>query len=150
MMSTSNQGSFDDDDPVGTKPYLIRAIYEWSIDNGYTPEILINADHPDVVVPHQYIQSNRIILNVHPRSVRGLDIGNIEIVFSARFSGKAFQAVIPIASVMAIYGRENRQGMVFSEEFQVPPEPEHSAHGDVDNEVEKTAKPRVPHLKLVK
>lgn len=150
-MSIGARENFSSEYPVGTKPYIIRAIYEWSIDNRHTPQILVNTDHEGVAVPSQYIQNSRIILNIHPRSVDQLVIGNHEIVFAARFSGKSFQVVIPVASVMAIYGRENGQGVVFDEELQPMDEQDRASKKHAEGEETRKASPtRAPHLKLIK
>jgi len=145
--------------PVGTKPYIIRAIYEWSIDNEQTPQILVNADCQGVIVPIQYIRNSRIILDLHPRSVDQLVLGNFEIAFSARFAGQSFQVVIPVASVMAIYGGENGQGVIFQEEPDSQPVTEDVSRpaqdradrkGAPDGGVKEKPSTAAPHLKLVK
>ena len=105
---------------ASTKPYLIRAIYQWALDNGLTPQILVNPSHEHVIVPAQYIQNNRIVLNIHPQSVDHLDLGNDNLVFSARFSGRAMELRVPVFSIMAIYARENSQGIVFQDEGMAP------------------------------
>lgn len=143
--------NFSSEYPVDTRPYIIRAIYEWSIDNRHTPQILVNTDHEGVVVPSQYIQNSRMVLNIHPRSVEQLVIGNHKISFVARFSGKSFQVVIPVPSVMAVYGRENGQGVVFNEPPQSVAEQDRAngkhARGEETRETSATGP---PHLKLIK
>ena len=101
---------------TSTRPYLIRAIYEWIEDNGMTPHILVNTELPGVEVPQQHVRENRIILNINPAAVRDLRLGNDWIEFNARFGGVARTVQIPIAAVLAIYAHENGQGMAFSEE----------------------------------
>ncbi|MCY4150530.1 MAG: ClpXP protease specificity-enhancing factor [Gammaproteobacteria bacterium] len=146
--------NFSSEYPVGTKPYIIRAINDWLTDNQHTPQILVNTGYEGVVVPSQYIQNSRIILNIHPRSVDQLVIGNREIVFAARFSGKSFQVVIPVAAVMAIYGRENGQGVVFNEEPQPQPMADHQDQANGKHaeggETRETLSTKAPYLKLVK
>lgn len=108
------------------RPYLIRALYDWITDNGLTPHILVNADRPGVEVPKQHIHEGRIVLNINASAVRGLQLGNDFIEFSARFGGVSHLIRIPTSSVMAIYARENGQGMAFSEEpggDEPPPSP---------------------------
>lgn len=140
-----------DDSPVGTKPYIIRAIYEWSMDHHLTAQILVNTDYEGVDVPEQYIENSRIILNIHPNAVDQLEIGNFEITFVARFLGKSVRVIIPVASVMAIYGRENGQGVVFEQEPQAESERERSIDENfVDKDTEKGSSTEGPHLKLVK
>lgn len=101
---------------TSNRPYLIRAIYEWIADNNLTPHILINAELPNVEVPQDYVRDGRIVININPSAVRDLNLGNDFIEFMGRFAGIAHHINIPISAVMAIYARENGQGMVFSEE----------------------------------
>ena len=129
------------------RPYLIRALYEWILDNKQTPYLLINAEHEQVTVPHKFIEDGRIILNIAPEAVQDLELGNEWILFSARFSGKPFNIQVPVSAVIAIYARESGRGMIF-------PEDDGSTAG-VDNEAqdgdEQTrGKVRAPHLTIVK
>ena len=105
-----------DDVMNSSRPYLIRAIYEWIVDSGLTPYILVNASGEGVVVPTQYIQDGKIILNVSPQAVRDLRLRNDLIGFSARFGGVSMEISLPPDAVMAIYAKENGRGMVFSDE----------------------------------
>jgi stringent starvation protein B len=98
------------------KPYLIRSIYEWIVDNDLTPHLLVDAENSHAILPQQFIEDGKIVLNIRPQAVQGLDLGNEEIQFSARFSGKPMQIVTPIAAVMAIYAKENGKGMIFDQE----------------------------------
>lgn len=109
---------------TSSRPYLIRAIYEWLVDNDLTPYLMIDAMVPHVEVPEKYIEDGKIILNVAPVAVRELSMTNTEIQFDARFSGISYHIYVPIRSVMAIYAFENGRGMVFSEEDDgdLPPE----------------------------
>jgi stringent starvation protein B len=99
-----------------TKPYLVRALYEWIVDNECTPYVIINADAENVEVPKQYIEDGRIILNVSEEAVRDFQITNEYLEFNARFNGVATQVYSPVAAILAIYAQENGHGMVFSEE----------------------------------
>ncbi|MDA8362376.1 MAG: ClpXP protease specificity-enhancing factor [Gammaproteobacteria bacterium] len=99
-----------------TRPYLIRAIYEWAVDNGLTPHVLVDAQIPGVQVPAAYVQEGRIALNIHPRAVEGLQLGRDSIMFSARFSGRTFEVTVPVSAVLAIYARENGRGFFFQKE----------------------------------
>ena len=101
---------------TSSRPYLLRALNEWILDNGLTPHIVVDASHENVVVPTQYVESDRIVLNISPGAVSGFNISNEYISFSARFSGKAMEIFVPISSVLALYAKENGQGMVFNEE----------------------------------
>ena len=106
------------DTPVltSTKPYLVRALYEWINDNKCTPYIIVNAEADDVEVPRQYVEDGRIILNVSAEAVRDLQINNEYLEFNARFNGVATQVYTPISAILAIYAQENGHGMVFNEE----------------------------------
>lgn len=112
---------------TSNKPYLIRAIYDWIVDNDLTPYILVNAEYPGVQVPQEHVSGGRIVLNISPKACRGLHLENDRIVFTARFSGQSVQIfVLPIA-VQAIYAKENGRGMEFGEEYNEPPPPPASA-----------------------
>ena len=102
------------------KPYLIRSIYEWIIDNDLTPHLLVDAENSHAVLPQQFIEDGKIVLNIRPQAVQGLTLGNEEIQFNTRFSGKPMHIVAPIASVMAIYAKENGKGMIFDQEDEEP------------------------------
>jgi len=104
------------------KPYLIRAIFEWLVDNNLTPYLLVNATVDGVQVPHEFINDGKIVLNIDPGAVRNYHADNEWISFSARFSGKAMELFIPIHAVQSIYSKENNQGMFFPDE-EHPPEP---------------------------
>ncbi|MFN4148918.1 MAG: ClpXP protease specificity-enhancing factor [Rhodocyclaceae bacterium] len=100
-----------------TKPYLIRAIHEWCVDNGFTPYLVVQVD-AHTRVPQEYVRDGQIVLNVSPQATHHLVMGNDEIVFQTRFSGVPFQVSVPVSTVAAIYARENGQGMA----FEVTPE----------------------------
>ncbi len=106
---------------TSNRPYLIRAIWEWISDNGMTPHLLVDAMQEGVVVPRQFVEEGRIVLNIGTNAVRDLMLGNEEITFGARFSGTPMEVVIPVRAVLGIYARENGQGMLFPEEEPVPP-----------------------------
>lgn len=103
-----------------SRPYLLRALYDWILDNGLTPHLLVNAA-ADVHVPTQHVKDSRIVLNIAPHAVHGLQLGNERVEFSARFSGVAMGIVVPLSAVLAIYAVENGQGMVFNAEESNPP-----------------------------
>lgn len=104
---------------ISSRPYLIRAIYDWIVDSGLTPYMLVNAEATSVTVPTQYVQDGKIILNVSPQAVRDLQLTNDWVMFSARFSGVSLEVSLPPQAVLAIYAKENGRGMVFSEEDEV-------------------------------
>ena len=97
---------------IGTKPYLLRALYEWCMDNGYTPHLAVKVDSR-TQVPSEYVKNHEITLNVSPSAVHKLQIGNELIEFSARFAGVARQISVPVANVYAVYARETGHGMTF-------------------------------------
>ncbi|MBT3812140.1 MAG: ClpXP protease specificity-enhancing factor [Gammaproteobacteria bacterium] len=98
------------------KPYLIRSIYEWIIDNNLTPHLLVDATHPHAVLPKDYIEDNKIVLNMRPEAIQGLSLENTTVEFNARFNGQPMHIIAPIPAVMAIYAKENGKGMVFDQE----------------------------------
>lgn len=109
-----------------SRPYLIRAIHEWIVDNGLTPYLIVDALASGVEVPKQYVQQGRIVLDVSPRAVRGLQLGNDWIEFSARFGGVSLPVRVPIRSIQAVYAKENGVGMAFQESDpgdEPPPDP---------------------------
>ena len=95
-----------------TRPYLIRALHDWCTDNGFTPYVAVFVD-AGVQVPQEYVKNNEIVLNVGFEATSGLKLGNDQIEFKARFGGSAREIVVPIDHVVAIYARENGQGMAF-------------------------------------
>lgn len=97
------------------RPYLIRAIHQWTLDNGYTPYLLVAADEPGVVVPRQFVKEGRIALDISAMAVRDLNLESEPIFFSARFGGRAMEVLVPSGAVLAIYARENGEGIVFGE-----------------------------------
>jgi len=120
-----------------SRPYLVRAIHEWILDNEMTPHMLVDMEGDGVDVPVQQGQNGKIVLNISPEAVEGLMLGNDAIGFRARFGGIARDVHVPIDSVLAIYAKENGRGMVFNEDEPTPDD-----HG---------SKPvKRPDLKIVK
>lgn len=101
---------------TSSRPYLLRAIYEWLNDNNLTSYLLVDAEKPDVMVPTEHVQDGKIILNISPEAIDGISLENDYVSFSARFSGKSRDLYIPMAAVMALYAKENGKGMMFPEE----------------------------------
>jgi stringent starvation protein B len=136
-----------------TKPYLIRAIHEWCADQGFTPYLAVVVDST-TRVPREFVKDGQIVLNVGLEATHQLRMGNEEITFQARFSGKTFPVVVPLNRIAAIYARENGEGMTFEvtealvddgatgSAGAVPPEAESAAKGP--------AKPGRPVLTRVK
>ncbi len=98
------------------RPYLLRAFYEWLVDNDLTPHLVVAATLPGVRVPQEFVQDGQIILNVAPRAVGNLQLGDDEITFNARFSGRPHLVIVPLYAVQAIYARENGAGTMFDPE----------------------------------
>lgn len=126
--------------PISTKPYLIRAIYEWCVDNGFTPHLSVAVDQ-NTRVPMEFVKEGKIVLNLSASATRNLTMDNDWVQFSARFGGISRELQIPIAAVVGIFARENGEGMGFAPETPTdtanPPEPE-------------PPKPIKPRLKIVK
>lgn len=119
----------DEFEMTSHRPYLLRALYEWIADNGLTPHLLVDATRPNVQVPRHAVKEGRIVLNVAQRAVAGLEMGNDIIRFSARFGGVSHAVTVPVSAVLAIYARENGQGMA------LPPDAddaESASHAPVD------------------
>ena len=104
-----------------SRPYIMRALYEWIVDNDCTPYVLVDAAVSDVMVPQQFVKDGQIVLNISPGAVMDLNIGNDAMAFNGRFGGVATDIYVPISAVVGIYARENGQGMVFEPEESTPP-----------------------------
>ncbi len=113
---------------TSSQPYLIRAIYEWIVDNDLTPYLMVDATRKGTIVPEDYLdEKGMIILNISPTATSELLMSNEEVTFNARFSGQAICIVVPVYSVKAIYARENGQGMMFDGEGTEHPGTEDTA-----------------------
>lgn len=106
-----------------SRPYIMRALYEWIVDNGCTPYVLVDATLKDVMVPEQFVKDGQIVLNISPSAVMDLNISNDAVAFNGRFGGVATDIYVPVNTVIGIYARENGQGMVFEPEEAVEPTP---------------------------
>lgn len=129
-------------DMTPNRPYLLRALYDWISDNAMTPHILVDADHPGVDVPEQAVQKGKVILNIDRAAVHQLELGNDLVSFNARFSGHRYGVQVPVDAVLAIYSKENGQGMMFAQDDDTDP-PE----GPDDDDKPKMKR---PHLRVVK
>jgi len=98
------------------RPYLLRAFYEWLLDNDLTPHVVVDISLPDVQVPMEFARDGQIVLNIAPRAVGNLELTNDAVQFSARFGGVPRQVYVPMAAVVAIYARENGAGTMFEPE----------------------------------
>ncbi len=105
------------------RPYLIRSIYEWILDNNLTPHLLVNAKADQVEVPKEFVVDGTIVLNILPESIANLELGNDYISFNARFSGVSRELFIPPHAVLGIFAKENNQGMLFADEPNKTPPP---------------------------
>jgi len=139
---------------TSSKPYLIRALYDWICDNHLTPHLLVDTSGNDLSVPMEFAQDNRIVLNVSPPAVRDLNLSNDYINLKAQFSGQSMNIYFPANAVLAIYARENGRGMIFPEEedFAVAESDSQSdtlAQNETEPGQKKNSKKK-PHLKVVK
>lgn len=135
-----------------SRPYLVRALYEWIVDNDCTPHLLVNAEYTGVQVPSGFASDGQIVLNASPSAVRQLHMDNQAVSFEGRFGGVAHTLYIPVPAILAIYARENGQGMVFDVEPPVAGDPEESGPDDdgPDGGGEPPRPSGRPSLKVVK
>lgn len=122
---------------ISNRPYLIRAVYQWIVDNDWTPHMQVDALYPGVDVPIEFVENGMIVLNVSPQAVLGLEMMNEVMRFRARFQGVERKIMFPPQAVLAVFARENGQGMPF------PPEP-------YPQEEAPTPKTKRPNLTVVK
>ena len=140
-------------EPSSAKPYLLRALYEWCVDSGFTPYISVVVD-ASTDVPREYVRNGEIVLNIGPLAANRLKMGNETIELAARFGGVARDLAIPVAQVAAIYARENGHGMSFEVERNKP-EPTEQQHPDAPAPTENPEPPSPsnggkPTLRIVK
>lgn len=139
---------------TSSRPYTVRALYEWILDNECTPYVLVNAMAENVQVPQQYVKNGQIVLNVSPVAVMDLELTNDAMHFNGRFGGMPMDVFVPMSAVMGIYARENGQGMIFEmEESEPPPEGPDSDGGDKkagDDKADKPPAKNKPGLRVVK
>jgi stringent starvation protein B len=134
-----------------SRPYLIRALYEWIVDNDCTPHILVNAEYPAVQVPQGFANDGQIVLNISPSAVRHLHMDNDAVSFEGRFGGVPHSLYVPVAAVMGIYARENGQGMVFDLEPAVDDDEDLDVDDDMPPPDDEPPRPSGrPSLKVVK
>ena len=127
---------------TSSRPYLIRALGEWIVDNQMTPYVVVDANRENTVVPRQFVENGKIVLNIGPYAVRDLEVNNEQLTFSARFGGVPMNVEVPVSAVLAIYSRENGQGMVFADDNDAPLVPPEGPGGKKSE--------NKPSLKLVK
>ena len=138
---------------TSSRPYIVRALYEWILENECTPYILVNAYAEGVEVPQEHVKDGQIILNVSPGAVQNLSIRNQSIDFDGRFAGIPKRVYVPVNAVMGIYAKENGQGMIFETEGNLPDPTDPTGSDDPGSGVHSVkSEPgsRKPPLRLVK
>jgi stringent starvation protein B len=129
---------------TSSRPYLVRALYEWLNDNRLTPYVMINATLPEARVPQEYVKEGKIVLNIAQDAVQDLSVTNAELEFHASFAGQPHFISVPIEAIMAIYSQENGAGWVFGDEPGGDTPPDNSKYP------KKGQTPKKSHLKVVK
>jgi stringent starvation protein B len=137
------------------RPYLVRALYEWILDNNCTPYILVNALEQGVEVPQNHVKDGQIVLNISPVAVQGLLVANEGLEFSGRFGGIPTRVYVPTRAIMGIYARENGQGMIFEFGGDTPPPPPPPPPGAAEGAGDEGPRPgkpepKKPSLRVVK
>ncbi len=131
---------------TSSRPYMIRALYEWIVDNQNTPYLLVDAHGEEVSVPQDFVNKDgQIILNISPDAVKDLEISNEHVCFNARFGGIPTDIYVPCGSILGIYARENGQGMIFEPEGSQPTPPT-----DGGSPTTETKDLKRPSLRVVK
>jgi len=130
-------------DSNSTRPYMIRALYEWCVDHHFTPYVAVHVDET-VQVPQEYVKNGEIVLNISYDATSGLKLGNDFIEFKARFSGSARGIMVPVNRVLAIYARENGQGMAFPLQLQAPEEEADQVDGGGSSDLASSAPVKAP------
>jgi len=131
------------------RPYMVRALNEWILENNCTPYILVNAYAKDVQVPQNYVKDGQIILNISPVAVQDLTITNNGIEFNGRFGGIPTRVYVPTPAVLGIYAKENGQGMIFDTDDPIPEPPGPGPEKPAKKDSEKSKSSR-PSLRIVK
>jgi stringent starvation protein B len=128
------------------RPYLLRALYEWIVDSGEVPNVLVDAEIDGVVVPSEHVRDGQIVLNISPQAVRNLSLGNDYVMCEGRFSGRSVELILPIESVRAIYCRDSGQGLAFDDEDLLEGEGEGDGElgADVTQASQSTNGPKPP------
>jgi stringent starvation protein B len=128
-----------------SRPYLLRALYDWVLTNNCTPYISVNAFFAEVEVPQDYVRDGIIILNISPHAIENLTLGDVAISFEGRFGGMSSSVYVPISAIISIYAKENGKGMVFEMEAEFPPTTDPTSTPS-----KKSARSLKPDLKIVK
>lgn len=135
-----------------SRPYLLRALNEWILENDCTPYVLVDAGLPGVQVPEDYVNNGQIVLNISTSAVKSLYIDDDGLSFNARFGGVPIDLYVPMVAILAIYAKENGQGMVFGNEAGAPDpnEPPKNTRAKKSEETDEKAKKSRPALTVVK
>ncbi len=136
---------------LSTKPYLIRAIYDWCADSGLTPYLAVQVDEY-TQVPKSYVKDGKIVLNISADAIRHLQIGNEDISCSGRFGGVSHQIMVPVSAVIGIFAKENGQGLVFNGHESSPTLtiPDENKAGENDEPPDSPTPSGKPNLRIVK
>ena len=139
---------------TSSRPYLVRALYEWILDNGCTPHVVVDALIDGVEVPQEHVKDGQIVLNVSPVAVQDLLIDDHTVSFNGRFAGISRRVLVPMSAMMGIYARENGEGMMFKAEIFPEPEPPaptgRGGGGESSESGSKASFGKKPALRLVK
>lgn len=138
---------------TSSRPYLLRALNEWIVDNGMTPQILVDATHENLQIPDAVRNSEKVVLNIAPAAVRDLEIDDEYVSFIARFSGVSHGVLVPVQAVEAVYARENGKGMMFPDLDDDPdptPDPSGDDARDDSGRPSGKGKRKRPNLKVIK
>lgn len=128
-----------------SRPYLLRALYDWVLTNNCTPYISVNAFFSEVEVPQDYVREGIIILNISPQAIEDLTLGDVAVSFDGRFGGMSSSVYVPIGAIISIYAKENGKGMVFEMETEFPPTTDPAS-----SSLKTSSSPVKPNLKIVK
>lgn len=128
-----------------SRPYLLRALYDWVLTNNCTPYISVNAFFSEVEVPQDYVREGIIILNISPQAIEDLTLGDVAVSFDGRFGGMSSSVYVPIGAIISIYAKENGKGMVFEMETEFPPTTDPAS-----SSLKTSSSPVKPDLKIVK
>lgn len=136
---------------TSSQPYLLRALNEWIVDNGATPQILVDSAHPELNIPDAVRTGDKVVLNISPSAVVDLEIDNEYVSFVARFGGVSHAVLVPVEAVQAIYARESGQGMMFPEAEQERDETGEASQSDGSSDGKQAGPKRgKPNLKVIK
>ena len=134
---------------LSSRPYLIRAMYEWIVDSELTPYVLVDAALDDVIIPREFVDDGKILLNISPGATQNLNLGDEYVLFNARFHGKSMEVSFPVDAVMSVYAKENGRGMMFKNDDEDTDPPNNTSSTVSQSSPGKNA-PKKPSLKIVK